>query len=661
MPPAGPEDDEFEELRRDDVNAMMRLFMEYGRGQRLRFGLGGGASILSTLMELVPAFLLGVAINSFLSSDQPFTLPFVPNDWLPAATLEQFVLLIALLAGSHVLGAGLGWLNSWAWNGFAQHFQHNVRVDAYDAMQRRELSFFDDRQTGEVMSILNNDVNQLEGFLTNSLNTGIGIVFRVGGMGLVMLAINWRLGIIPTIVIPVLAYASYVFVNRIHPKYQTVRSTVGRLNSQLENNLGGIEVVKSYAMETFETDRVEAASREYLDAQWDAISTRIKFWPTLRLVTAAGYTATFLIGGYWVMANRGVVGPQLPFFRGPLLAGTLVTFLMYSRRFMWPMRQFGQIINDYQYAEAAGERIVGLLDTPPGITDADDALELDDVEGHVEYEDVSFSYELEGNEAATASGERQRGGDREQVLRDVSFEVEPGEMVGLVGPTGAGKTTLMKLLMRMYELDQGSIRIDGHDVREVTLQSLRESVGYVSQEPYLFYGTVRENIAYGLHDVSDDAIKDAATVAGAHEFIVDLEDGYDTMVGERGVKLSGGQRQRISIARAVLKDPDVLILDEATSHVDNETEAVIQNSLEDLIEDRTAFAIAHRLSTVRHADQILVLDGGELVERGTHDELLAADGLYATLWHVQVGELDALPDEFLERTAGHSHRIGRTD
>jgi ATP-binding cassette subfamily B protein len=493
------------------------------------------------------------------------------------------------------------------------------------------------------MSILNNDVNQLEGFLTGSLNTGIGIVFRVGGMGLAMLIMNWRLGIVPTLIIPALGYASLVFVRVIHPKYQDVRSSVGKLNSQLENNLGGIEVVKSYTTEPVETDRVEESSRDYLDAQWDAITTRIKFWPTLRLLTAVGYTATFLVGGYWVMANRGVVSPDLPFFTGPLTAGTLVIFLSYSRRFVYPMRQFGQIINDYQYAEAAGERIVGLLDTEPGITDDPDAITLDAVEGRVEYDDVSFAYDTD--EGA------------EQVLEDVSFDVEPGEMVGLVGPTGAGKTTLMKLLMRMYEVDEGEIRLDGHDVRDVSLRSLRRHIGYVSQEPYLFYGTVRENIAYGAGDASDEAVQEAAMVGGAHEFIVDLEDGYDTMVGERGVKLSGGQRQRISIARAVLRDPDVLVLDEATSHVDNETEAVIQNSLGDLIADRTAFAIAHRLSTVRHADTILVLDDGRLVEEGTHDELLAADGLYATLWRVQVGEIDALPDEFLKR-AGDTPRPG---
>ena len=274
------------------------------------------------------------------------------------------------------------------------------------------------------------------------------------------------------------------------------------------------------------------------------------------------------------------------------------------------------------------------------------AVTLDDVAGRVEYDDVSFTYEND------------EGGE-EAVLHDISFTAEPGEMVGLVGPTGAGKTTLMKLLMRLYDVDEGAVRIDGTDVRDLSLSSLRDAVGYVSQEPFLFYGTVRENIAYATPEASDEDVEAAARMAGAHEFIGELPDGYDTLVGERGVKLSGGQRQRVSIARAVLRDPEILLLDEATSHVDNETEVVIQHNLAELVADRTTFAIAHRLSTVRDADTILVLEDGELVESGHHEELLAEDGLYATLWRVQVGEVDQLPDEFLEGfSAGRDQYVG---
>ncbi|MEF8801027.1 MAG: ABC transporter ATP-binding protein [Halolamina sp.] len=465
----------------------------------------------------------------------------------------------------------------------------------------------------------------------------ITIVVRVGGMGLVMLLLNWRLALIPVAAIPALGYLSYWFVETIHPKYQEVRSTVGQLNSRLENNIGGIETVKAFSTEHFETDRVEDSSQNYLDAQWDAITTRVKFFPSLQATTAAAYVSVFLVGGWWVVTGS----PPHPFFAAggeTLTAGTLVLFLNYSRRFVYPMRQMGQIINGYQYAEAAAERIVGLLDDEPRVTQAPGGTKLASVTGHVEFDDLSFAYKDESGEPA------------EQVLESISFEADPGDYVGLVGPTGAGKSTTMKLLLRFYDPDSGTVRLDGHDIRELDLTSLREAVGYVSQEPYLFYGTVAENIAYGIPEVEDDEMREAARTAGAHEFVTDLEDGYDTMVGERGVKLSGGQRQRIALARTLLRDPDVLVLDEATSHVDNETEAVIQESLDALTEDRTVFAIAHRLSTVRDADTILVMDDGEIVERGDHSALIDVDGLYANLWHVQVGEMEALPDSFLQRS-----------
>jgi ATP-binding cassette subfamily B protein len=308
-----------------------------------------------------------------------------------------------------------------------------------------------------------------------------------------------------------------------------------------------------------------------------------------------------------------------------------VVFILYTQRFIWPMAQFGQIINMYQRARASSARVFGLMDEPGRLDQDPDAADLAVESGRVVYDDVSFGY------------------DEEPILTDVDFTVEGGETLALVGPTGAGKSTVLKLLLRMYDVDEGAICIDGQDVADVSLRSLRAAIGYVGQSSYLFYGTVRENIAYGTFEATDAEIREAAEVAEAHAFIQNLPDGYDTMVGERGVKLSGGQRQRITIARAVLKDPDVLVLDEATSDVDTETEMLIQRSIDRLTTDRTTFAIAHRLSTVKDADTILVLEGGEVVERGTHEELLAIDGLYAHLWGVQAGEIEELPQTFIER------------
>jgi ATP-binding cassette subfamily B protein len=665
-------DDDLDELRDAyDGYAMLAVIRRYGRGELPQFALGAVASVLSRSTELVPAFVIGVALDAIFNDARTFSLPLIPQGLIPAEPTGQLYFAVGIIAGAYVFGAVTGWVNSWAWNHFSQHLQHELRTDAYDAMQRLELGFFDAKQTGEVMSVLNNDVNQLENFLTDNLNNGIRIVVRVGGMGLVMLLMNWQLALIPVATIPILGVASYWFVQIIHPKYQEVRSSVGNLNSRLENNIGGIETVKAYNKEPFEYSRVEEASEEYLDSQWDAITSRIKFFPTLRVVTAAGFATTLLVGGVWVLS-----GPPV-FFSGSLTIGTLVTFVLYTRRFIYPMNQLGRIVNNYQYAEAASERIMGLMHRTPRVTDSEDPVPLDGVEGRVEYDDVGFRYEEGGygapetaSEAETAPEDEEDGEPSAWILRDVDFEVDPGELVGLVGPTGAGKTTLIKLLMRMYDVDgseapvcqseshgdsddvnEGAVRIDGVDVRDASLQDLREVVSYVSQEPYLFYGTVRENIAYGDPDVPAERVREVAERAGAHEFIEDLPEGYDTMVGERGVKLSGGQRQRVAIARAILRDPDILILDEATSHVDNETEVLIQNSLDELIADRTTFAIAHRLSTVRDADRILVLDDGELVEEGTHEDLLAEDGLYANLWSVQVGEIDDLPEEFIERTA----------
>jgi len=620
------EDDPFLEQREQADSAMARLFAEYGRDNAGYFAVGLAGSVVARVLDLLPPLLLGFAIDAVIRNDQPFSLPLIPDSMLPAGREDQLILVVAIIAVAFFGGAAFHWGRNWGWNSFAQNIQHAIRTDTYDKMQRLNMEFFSDKQTGEMMSVLSNDVNRLERFLNEGMNATFRLSIMVLGIASILFYLNWQLALVALVPVPLIAYFTYRFIRTIQPKYQDVRSSVGHVNSRLENNLGGIQVIKTSNTEGYESERVEDVSREYFDANWDAIGTRIKFFPGLRIISGIGFVATFVVGGLWVVNGTGP-GP----FSGSLRLGEFVTFILLTQRFIWPMAQFGQIINMYQRARAAAERIFGLMDEPDVIEEDPGAEELDVEEGRVEYDGVAFGY------------------DDETIIEDVSFEVEGGETLALVGPTGAGKSTILKLLLRMYDVDSGTIRIDGTDVREVTLPSLRQSLGYVSQETFLFYGTVEENITYGTFDAEREDVERAAKMAEAHEFITNLPDGYDTMVGERGVKLSGGQRQRVAIARAILKDPEVLILDEATSDVDTETEMLIQRSLDRLTEDRTTFAIAHRLSTIKDADQIVVLDDGQVRERGTHEELLAADGLYAHLWGVQAGEIDELPDAFVER------------
>jgi ATP-binding cassette subfamily B protein len=496
------------------------------------------------------------------------------------------------------------------------------------------MDFFADKQTGEMMSILSNDVNRLERFLNDGMNSTFRLLVMVLGIAGILAYINYQLALVALLPVPLIGLFTYYFIKKIQPKYAEVRSTVGKVNSRLENNLGGIKVIKSSNTESYESERVDGASQDYFDANWDAIETRIKFFPGLRMLAGVGFVLTFLAGGYWVLAEEAA--PWI--FTLTLSTGEFVTFILLTQRFIWPMAQFGQIINMYQRARASSARIFGLMDEPSRIEEDPGAKELRVDDGVVEYDEVTFGY------------------DDETIIEDVEFTVEGGETLALVGPTGAGKSTVLKLLLRMYDVDEGAIRVDGTDLREVTLPSLRQAIGYVSQDTFLFYGTVEENLRYGTFDASREEVIEAAKMAEAHEFITNLPDGYDTEVGERGVKLSGGQRQRISIARAILKDPDILVLDEATSDVDTETEMLIQRSLDSLTEDRTTFAIAHRLSTIKDADTIVVLEDGRIVERGTHQDLLANDDLYAHLWGVQAGEIDELPQEFIERAARRQAR-----
>ena len=608
---------------------MLRLFRRYGRDYPVAVITGVVSSILARGLDLIPPVIVAIAIDAIFLETRPFALWGLPQAALPTDSLGQLQVAVGVIVVAFFGGALVHWSRNWGWNRFAQKVQHAVRTDTYDSMQRLDMSFFASRQTGEMMSILSNDVNRLERFLNDGLNSAFRLVVMVVGIGAILLYWNWQLAVVTLGVLPLIAGFTYRFVQTIQPKYARTRAVVGSLNSRLENNLGGIQVIKAANTEAYESERVEAVSTEYFDANWDAIRTRIVFFPALRVIAGVGFVATFLVGGWWVISYQTTQTAPL-FFTGALTPGEFVGFVLFTQRFIWPMAQFGQIINMYQRAAASAGRIFGLLDEPDRITEATDAPALAVADGTVTVESVSFAY------------------DDAPVIDDVGFTVDGGSTTAIVGPTGAGKSTLVKLLLRLYDPDSGAIRIDGQDIAAVSLDSLRQAVGYVSQDTYLFYGSVAENIRYGRFDATDAEVRAAAEAAQADAFIRALPDGYDTAIGERGVKLSGGQRQRLSLARAILRDPDLLILDEATASVDTATELAIQRSLAAVTAERTSIVIAHRLSTVRDADEIIVLDQGRVRERGDHEALLAMDGLYATMWAIQVGDTAAVDEGMID-------------
>jgi len=611
------------------------LLWPYVRPRAGHYGAGLVTMLLARVPQRAPEVLIGVALDAVLYPGGTYSLPLVPQTVIPSGRLEQLWFTAGLLAGAVVLANFLDWASNWLTMRASLETVHDLRTDAYEATTALGMGYFDDRGSGDLTSVVFDDVNNVAG-VVSAAKQAVLHVSRVVVTFAFMALLHWQLALAVLAVPVVIGVASRLYARALEPRYERVRENVGAINASVEDALSGIRTVKAFTGESKERARVGESSRAFRESKWETIRLKVGFDISTWTVNSVGTKTLFLLGGYWVLK-----GPPL-FFTGPLTAGTLLTFMLYTTNLFGPVKEvLVEVIDRYEDSLASAKRVREVLDHPDATT-ADDAPDLDVTDGTVTFEDVSFTYESGADPAVS----------------DVSFETEPGELVGVVGSTGAGKSTLLKLLLRFYDPDSGRVAVDGQDVTTVNRQSLREAVGYVSQDPVLFNDTVRENVAYADPDADDESVEAAAKLAGAHEFVVDLPEGYDTTVGERGVKLSGGQRQRIAIARALYRDPAILILDEATSHVDNETELRIQESLASLAGERTTFAIAHRLSTVRNADRILVVDDGELVGEGTHEELLDRDGVYADLWRVQVGDLDAVSEAFLDRVADEARADG---
>ena len=571
------------------------------------FTIGIIASITNKVLDLMPPLLVAWVIDTVQGNAPTWISALVPSNdpWGIAIFLSILAVLIFLFESISQ------WVYQRQFQTVAQHVQHDLRCHTYAHLQNHDMAFFENNRLGQLIAVVNDDVNQMETFLNTVFNELIQLLVLCGFALFVMAITSWQLALFSLIPVPIVIIGSFGYQRFISPYYQRIRYHVGEMVARLENNLSGIGVIKSFTAEQYELDRVKETSNHYRSANLAAIQLSTIYVPIIRMVIAFGFAGVLLLGSFWVLSGTNII-----------TIGELVLFSMMIQRLLWPLTRLGTMFDEYERANASARRLVELLSNEPTIRSKDGAIIMAPDSASIAFKDVQFSYL-----------------DSIPVIHNVNFQIKTGDTVGLAGYTGSGKSTIIKCILRLYDVNSGSIQINDHNIKDIDLTSLRQMVALVSQDIYLFHGSIKENIAYGLQtEVSDAAITHAAQMAELHDFIATCPDGYNSIIGERGIKLSGGQRQRLSIARAILKNAPIMIFDEATSSVDTETERAIQRNLTDLTKGKTALIIAHRLSTIRHADQILVLNNGYITEEGTHDELIERKKDYYDLWKIQIGE-----------------------
>ena len=579
----------------------LKHLFAYSQQQKTKAKRGIVYSVLNKLFDLAPPVLIGVAIDIVVEGNESFLASLGVGD-----RRRQLVILAILTFIIWGLESLFDYLSAVTWRGISQDIEHSLRTETFQNVLGLDMKYFENKSSGRLMAILNDDVNQLERFLDTGANKLLQTATTVLVIGGTFLYISPLIATFAFIPIPIIIFGSFKFTTTIAKRYERIRESIETLNSNLSNSISGILNVKSFTRETKELERIDGSSNEVRSANYHAIKLSAAFIPIIRVAILFGFTATLIIGGFLALD-------------GEIKVATYSVLLFITQRLLWPLTELGDTFDLYQRAMASFNRIFSLKNEKPEIKNG--TKEFNKLDEKITLENVTFAYV-----------------DNFDVLNNVDLTIKAGQTTAIVGSTGSGKSTLIKLLLRLYEINNGSINFDSTNLKDLELSSLREKIGLVSQDVFLFEGTVLENIAYGDLNASESEVWNAAQKSEADEFINKLPQKENTIVGERGQKLSGGQRQRISIARAILKNPEILILDEATSSVDNETEAAIQRSLDILKQDRTVIVIAHRLSTVRNADIIYVLENGVVVESGNHESLLETNGVYAKLWSVQTGE-----------------------